>query len=120
MIDLNNALNTALNAALQQAIEQATQPLLERIAALEAKASDECGMDLSSISFVGAVEAIASRVIADEDDAIRSKVEEVLDDQDWSDRIDVEDLVRSAVDDLDMEDTVRDAIRNLSISISVA
>jgi hypothetical protein len=103
MIDIN----TLLAAAIKAAIIDALAPFEARLAALEAKSdADTAGivglLDVTSPSFVEAVENIAGRI-----------AEEKLDDHTNHYDHDEYDRVVNKVDSLDdVEDTVRDELRS--------
>lgn len=117
-------INAILNAALSAAVAEAIKPLAEQIESLKtelaavkaAPAPEAAVLDLSSTDFVGAVEAIALRCAEgtmedhtaehDHDELgkdISDEVADALRGLDLSDYFDIEDAVRSAVQDLTFE-----------------
>lgn len=113
-------INAIFTAALTAAINEALKPLNERIAAIELSVKDSASIDLTGIDFVGAVEAIATRIA---DEVSEAGIEAHGHEYDHSDFVDSEaldDKVADAMSDYDIEDKVREAVSNLSFEVSVS
>lgn len=102
-------LNTILSAALQQAVEAATKPLLERIAALEARPAGN-GLtrdEVREIANQAAEDAISDHCSDHDHDEFISDISDALSNVDLLDYMG------------DFEGKVRDAVSSLSFEISV-
>lgn len=103
-------INALFSAAVLNAVNAATAPLVERIAALEARletittASDERIKEIA--------EEVARDVMSEHNDEY---------DHDGYDRLEdkINDKVEEAIDDYDFEDKVRDILRGASVNIDI-
>jgi hypothetical protein len=125
MIDINTIFNQLLNAA----IVQATQPLVERIAALETRLT-EASLFQKETNVTVDMDALRELVTPLVGSMVEAKIEEAINahceeyDHDRYDNIanevddlpDFDDFVRG--DELDSN--VRDAVRDLSFEVSVS
>lgn len=124
MIDINTIFNQLLNAA----VAQATQPLVERIAALETRLT-EASLFQKETNVTVDMDALRELVTPLVGSMVEAKIEEAISahledyDHDEYDRMlrtmedhDLDDFVRSG----DLEDAVKDAVRDLTFDISVS
>jgi hypothetical protein len=125
MIDFNSIFNAAVSAA----ITQATQPLVERIAALETRLT-EAGLFQKETNVTVDMDALRELVTPLVGSMVEAKIEEAINahceeyDHDRYDNIanevddlpDFDDFVRG--DELDSN--VRDAVRDLTFEVSVS
>lgn len=114
-------LNAILSAAVSAAIAEAVKPLQEQIVALKTQVAEGgAGLDTTSITFVGAVEAIASRVAGE---AVAEAMEDHANEYDHDEFVtesSVDDKVADAIEDMDIDDKVRDAVNGLTFEVCVS
>jgi hypothetical protein len=132
MIDINAIINNAITNAVintvNAAVAQATQPLVERIAALETRLT-EAGLFQKETNVTVDMDALRELVTPLVGSMVEAKIEEAISahqeeyDHDEYDRMlrtmedhDLDDFVKS--DELDSN--VRDAVRDLSFEVSVS
>ena len=124
MIDFNSIFNAAVSAA----ITQATQPLVERIAALETRLT-EAALFQKETNVTVDMDALRELVTPLVGSMVEAKIEEAIDahledyDHDEYDRMlrtmedhDLDDFVKSG----ELEDSVKEAVSNLTFDISVS
>ena len=132
MIDINAIINNAITNAVintvNAAVAQATQPLVERIAALETRLT-EAALFQKETNVTVDMDALRELVTPLVGSMVEAKIEEAISahqeeyDHDEYDRMlrtmedhDLDDFVKS--DELDSN--VRDAVRDLSFEVSVS
>jgi hypothetical protein len=124
MIDFNSIFNAAVSAA----ITQATQPLVERIAALETRLT-EAALFQKETNVTVDMDALRELVTPLVGSMVEAKIEEAISahledyDHDEYDRMlrtmedhDLDDFVKSG----ELEDSVKEAVSNLTFDISVS
>jgi len=124
MIDINTIFNQLLNAA----IVQATQPLVERIAALETRLT-EASLFQKETNVTVDMDALRALVTPLVGSMVEAKIEEAISahqeeyDHDEYDRMlrtmedhDLDDFVKQH----ELEDAVKEAVSNLTFDISVS
>lgn len=124
MIDINAIINEALN----EAIAQATQPLVERIAALETRLT-EAALFQKETNVTVDMDALRELVTPLVGSMVEAKIEEAINahceeyDHDEYDRMlrtmedhDLDDFVKHDA----LDDAVKDAVRDLTFEVSVS
>jgi hypothetical protein len=132
MIDINAIINNAITNAVintvNAAVAQATQPLVERIAALETRLT-EAGLFQKETNVTVDMDALRELVTPLVGSMVEAKIEEAISahqeeyDHDEYDRMlrtmedhDLDDFVKSG----ELEDSVKEAVSNLTFDISVS
>lgn len=123
--DVNALFSAAITAAIAEAIKPMTQQIFDlqaEIAALKALPPGE--IDLTSTDFVGAVEAIATRVAEESVECALDEHNGNYDHDDFVREYDlgdkVDEKVAEAIDAIDLDDKVRDAVSGLTFEVSVS
>ena len=127
MIDLN----TLLAQALTKALDDALQPILARIATIEASVqhldvwSTSTGTILTDRLTALESRAMTAPSVNDLDDLIDDRIGNYLDNDDLASRIDVADLdgleqaISNTLEGMDLEDTVRPVVEELLTHASI-
>ena len=127
MIDLN----TLLAQALTKALDDALQPILARIATIEASVqhldvwSTSTGTILTDRLTALESRAMTAPSVNDLDDLIDDRIGNYLDNDDLASRIDVADLdgleqaISNTLEGMDLEDTVRPVVEDLLTHASI-